>query len=59
MSESTTTYIDVSISPDPGFKLVFDSLDGTEELGRPFLYVLMMSSEKAKGDLMALLGSAT
>lgn len=58
MSESTTTHIEVSISPDPGFKLVFDSLDGTEELGRPFLYVLMMSSEKAKGDLMSLLGSS-
>lgn len=58
MSESTTTHLDVSISPDPGFKLAFDSLDGTEELGRPFLYVLMMSSDKAKGDLMSLLGSS-
>jgi len=58
MSESTSTHIEVSISPDPGFKLVFDSLDGTEELGRPFLYVLMMSSHEVKGDLVSLLGSS-
>jgi type VI secretion system secreted protein VgrG len=54
----TTSYLDVSVSPDPGFKLVFDSIMGTEELGRPFLYELMMSSVEARGDLMSLLGSS-
>jgi type VI secretion system secreted protein VgrG len=54
----TTTYITVSIEPDPGFELVFDSLNGTEELGRPFMYELMMSSKDAKGDLISLLGSS-
>ena len=53
----TTTKIDVKIEPDPGFKLMLDELRGTEELGRPFLYELSMSSTEAKGDLTALLGS--
>ncbi len=54
---STVDYL-VSIEPDPGFTLVFDSMTGTEELGRPFLYELMMSSVDAKGDLLSLLGSS-
>ena len=56
-SSSTTTYSNVTIDPDPGFTLLLDELTGTEELGRPFLYVAMMSSSKAKGDLLSLLGS--
>lgn len=58
MSQSTTTYIAISISPDPGFKLYFESLKGVEELGRPFHYVLVMSSNDAKGELMSMLGSS-
>ncbi len=54
---STTTYSNVTIDPDPGFTLVLDELTGTEELGRPFLYVALMSSKTAKGDLLSLLGS--
>jgi type VI secretion system secreted protein VgrG len=57
-STSSTTYINISISPDPGFKLVFDSMTATEALGRPFLYELQMSSTDAKGELIALLGSS-
>jgi len=57
-STSSTTYLNVSITPDPGFKLVFDSMTATEALGRPFLYELEMSSTKAKGELMSLLGSS-
>jgi type VI secretion system secreted protein VgrG len=56
-STTTTTYSTVTIDPDPGFTLLLDDLTGTEELGRPFLYVAMMSSDKAKGELMSLLGS--
>jgi type VI secretion system secreted protein VgrG len=55
---STSTNVTVTISPDPGFKLVFDSMTATEELGRPFLCELMMSSTEAKGDLTKLLGSS-
>jgi type VI secretion system secreted protein VgrG len=54
---TTTKYTNVTIVPDPGFTLVMDELTGTEELGRPFLYVLMMSSDTVKGDLTSLLGS--
>jgi type VI secretion system secreted protein VgrG len=57
-SETTTKYTNVTIDPDPGFTLALDELTGTEELGRPFLYVALMSSDKAKGDLMSLLGSS-
>ncbi|MGH9099598.1 MAG: type VI secretion system Vgr family protein, partial [Acidimicrobiales bacterium] len=57
-STSTTTYSTVTIDPDPGFTLILDDLTGTEELGRPFLYVAMMSSKEAKGDLLSLLGSS-
>jgi type VI secretion system secreted protein VgrG len=57
-STSSTSYINVTVTPDPGFKLVFDSMTGTEVLGRPFLYELQMSSIKAQGELMSLLGSS-
>jgi type VI secretion system secreted protein VgrG len=57
-STSSTTYINVTVTPDPGFKLVFDSMTATEALGRPFLYELQMSSLKAQGELMSLLGSS-
>jgi len=57
-STSSTTYINVTVTPDPGFKLVFDSMTATEALGRPFLYELQMSSIKAQGELMSLLGSS-
>lgn len=57
-STSSTTYINVNVTPDPGFKLVFNSMTATEALGRPFLYELQMSSITAKGELMSLLGSS-
>ncbi|HVB67758.1 MAG TPA: type VI secretion system tip protein TssI/VgrG [Acetobacteraceae bacterium] len=55
---STTTKITVAIAPDPGFTLVLNSLSGTEELGRPFLYELLMSSTDTKADLVSVLGSS-
>jgi type VI secretion system secreted protein VgrG len=54
---TTTTYTNVTITPDPGFTLTLNELTGTEELGRPFLYVALMSSDTVKGDLLSLLGS--
>jgi type VI secretion system secreted protein VgrG len=57
MTPSASTYTSVTIDPDPGFMLVLDDMTATEELGRPFLYVVTMSSSKAKGDLLSLLGS--
>lgn len=53
-----TTKVELKIEPDPGFELFLDELTGTEELGRPFLYQLSLSSPEAKSDLTSLLGSS-
>lgn len=55
---SSTAYVTVTITPDPGFELVFDSMTATEELGRPFLYELELSSTTVKGELTSLLGAS-
>ncbi len=55
---SGSSYVGLTVSPDPGFALTLDGLTATEELGRPFLFELDLSSAKAKGDLKSLLGSA-
>ncbi len=47
----------LTITPDPGFTLNLDQLEGTETLGRPFVYQLTLSSTKTKTDLTSLLGS--
>jgi type VI secretion system secreted protein VgrG len=56
MSGSGDYYLTITISPDPGFTLDLDSMVATEELGRPFLFELELSSVKANGDLKPLLG---
>ena len=56
-TDAPTQYTSVTIDPDPGFTMMLEELTGTEELGRPFLYVITMSSPTAKGELMSLLGS--
>ena len=50
-------YAKVDFSPDPGFELNFDGLTGTEELGRPFHYTLMMSAGVLKGNVQNLIGA--
>ncbi len=50
-------YVKVSFSPPPGFNLIFDGLSGTEELGRPFLFRLSLSSGEIKGNVQNLVGS--
>ena len=57
-AEEGSSYVTVSIKPDPGFELVFDGLTATEELGRPFLIVLDLSSGKVKGNTAKMLGSS-
>jgi type VI secretion system secreted protein VgrG len=54
---TATPYGTVTVTPDPGFKLVFDGLEAVETLGRPFLYNLDVSSTKTTSYLMNLLGS--
>ena len=53
-----TAYVTVTIDPDPGFTLVFDGMTATEELGRPFLIELNLSSGKASGNIKSTLGSS-
>jgi type VI secretion system secreted protein VgrG len=62
MSGSTSTtpkdsYAKITISPDPGFELVFDGMKMIDELGRPFEIDLDVSSPKPKGDLSNILGA--
>jgi type VI secretion system secreted protein VgrG len=53
-----SSFVAVKIVPDPGFELTFDGLTATEELGRPFLITLDLSSGKVKGNTASMLGSA-
>ena len=56
--QNGTAYVIVTIDPDPGFTLVFDGMTATEELGRPFLIELNLSSGKASGNIKSTLGSS-
>jgi type VI secretion system secreted protein VgrG len=59
MSDSDAKpHVDVTINPDPGFEFGFTALRASEELGRPFLFELDVSSGTVKGDLTSLLGSS-
>jgi type VI secretion system secreted protein VgrG len=59
MSDSNaTSYVTVTIAPDPGFTLDFGGLRATEELGRPFRYDLDLSSGTVKADLSSIIGSS-
>jgi type VI secretion system secreted protein VgrG len=59
-STTGSTYVTVTFEPDPGFEMVFDTMTATEELGRPFLCVLEMSSitPVKTTELEALLGAS-
>ena len=51
-------YASVSVSPDPGFALNFERMEAIEQLGRPFLINLEVSSTQSKSQLLTLLGSS-
>ena len=57
-SESGVAYLEVKITPDPGFEVLFDGMVMTEEFGRPFLIQLDLSSKTLKGDPTSMLGSS-
>src|SRR3954470_724662 len=58
MVDLLNRHVEIAVSPDPGFKLFFDRMVGTEELGRLFRYeVELVSTSATKADLLALLGS--
>ncbi len=54
---ATKAWVEIDFSPDPGFKLLFDGLHGHEELGRPFLYTVDMSSGTLHSDIAKLVGT--
>ena len=56
-TDSGEAYVTVEFSPDPGFELSFDGMSGTEELGRPFVYYMQMTSGTLKVNVSTLLGS--
>ena len=48
----------MDFTPAPSYQLLFDGLTAEEELGRPFLINLDLSSGKRHGDANKLIGSA-
>ncbi|HET6233603.1 MAG TPA: type VI secretion system tip protein TssI/VgrG [Acetobacteraceae bacterium] len=51
-------YVTITIDPHPGIDLQLHSLHATEELGRPFEYNLVLSSDKPTPDLTSWLGAS-
>lgn len=59
MSDSSgITGVTVTVDPNPGLPLSFDTIDAVEELGRPFCYTLNLISGTLRSDLNTLLGSS-
>lgn len=52
------SYVEVDFVPDPGFALNFDGMKGQEELGRPFLFEIDLTSGDIVGDVSRLVGSS-
>src|SRR3954470_3375706 len=58
MVDLLNRHVEIAVSPDPGFKLFFDRMVGTEELGRPFRFeVDLVSTSVTKAALLDILGS--
>jgi type VI secretion system secreted protein VgrG len=59
-SDQGDVYLTIKLSPEPSpaMDLKVDGLEATEELGRPFLIEVDVSSGDVKGDLSTLLGSS-
>src|SRR3954447_20422083 len=57
-STKNEPFAKVTFKPDPGLKLTFDGVHGTEELGHPFLFELELTSGKLEGNVSRLLGTS-
>jgi type VI secretion system secreted protein VgrG len=55
---AANAWVEVDFSPDPGYQLLFDGLHGHEELGRPFLYTVDLSSGTLRSDIAKLVGTS-
>ena len=50
--------VEVDFTPKAPFQLLFDGLHAEQELGRPFLFLLELSSGKLESTISSLIGSA-
>ncbi len=55
-TSDTDHRVDITFTPDPGFSLQFDGLHAEEELGRPFLFQLDLSTGKLESGIASLIG---
>jgi type VI secretion system secreted protein VgrG len=51
-------WVEVDFDPDPGYQLIFDGVHGHEELGRPFLYEIDVSSGTLRSDIGKIIGTS-
>ena len=51
-------FTEVRFDPEPGYEFIFDGLHGHEELGKPFLYEIDMTTGKVQGDVLKLVGAS-
>lgn len=51
-------FTEVRFAPEPGYEFIFDGLRGHEELGRPFLYELDVTTGKVRADVQKLIGTS-
>ena len=48
----------ITVDPKPGFDLIFDGMEATETLGRPFLITVDVSATQSTSALLKTLGSS-
>ena len=53
---ASKSWVEVKFSPKPSYTLLFDGMRGHEELGRPFLYDLDLSSGELRAGIVELVG---
>lgn len=55
---AANAWVEVDFDPNPGFQLLFDGVHAHEELGRPFLYELDLSSGKLQPNIDKIVGTS-
>src|SRR5215469_16837159 len=55
---ASNAWVEVDFSPDPGYQLIFDGIHAHEELGRPFLFEIDLSSGTLRADIGKLVGTS-
>lgn len=57
-AKAANAWVEVDFKPSPGFQLLFDGLHAHEELGRPFLFELDLSSGVPHADIGNVVGTS-